>query len=376
MAQIIVGSTGQGDIVYIIQFVNDLRVTDAHIFGHVREVFLSFLRSLIGFQFLDILANMEYAGIGNLVIVLVRVGVIDRHTEFWLIKAVAGQIFLRGVISYIVQEVEGGNRIQIIGDIIGVQREFFTVDLCEIDILRIVGVGAVLGHNDGIVLCAAEGDIHHIFKTRGIVVFNHAGQRSFQIIDRITADKIHIAVANVHIALLIHLAESAQLDVIALFSCTQMDHALRIIQTVLAVILYIFYDEGHTEGFKVGKNACDLILTDRESLVIVIEPAFLAFVEAKTILCVLPGQGLDGINGDLQDDGVTVLDFFLFFFVLCQRKGCNTGHHQNSDQCDHFFRPFHSVSLSFSRSQRYRFPDKRWGTHRSSAFSGWKRWSH
>ena len=200
---------------------------------------------------------------------------------------------------------------------------------------------------------------------------DHIGQAGGNIVNGIFANQIHIAVADIDVALLVHLAEIAQLDIVALFLCGQMKRCFRLVQTVLGIIRHIRDHKGHTVFFKVFQDIQNLFLADGECFIIPVSPAVISLAECQTSAAgIFPGQGQNRIGGNLQDNRIAGADALLLFLIPGQSKGRDTCRCQNNNQYDYALIPFHSASSSYLQSRKCRCPDRPAGKRRSSAASG------
>ena len=162
----------------------------------------------------------------------------------------------------------------------------------------------------------------------------------------VVLDQVHVPVADGDIALGIHAAEIAQLDLIAFVGGGDVDGALRVVQAVLAVVGDVLDDEGGAQGLELLQETGDLLLVHGEGLVIVIDP-LLILVEGQGLVVIAPGEGLHGVGVHLQDDLVGVGDALLLLLVVHHGEGGHADHCQDAQQYVDPFSPLHSAS-SFS----------------------------
>ena len=204
---------------------------------------------------------------------------------------------------------------------------------------------------------------------------NHITEDGVKLIQRVVLNQVDVAVSDGDIPLGIHFAKVSQLDLIRLFLRGQVNGTHGVVQPILPIVLHTLNDKSRAEGLELLQQFVDLVLAHRKILVLVIKPCLIP-VERQSFSLVFPGEGLNGVAGQLQDRFAAVLDLFLALRYLSDRKGGDAGHNENTQQNIKFFRPAHFAASFFSMLPQHRYPGTPAGTRRSSAPSAEKRWNH
>ena len=103
-----------------------------------------------------------------------------------------------------------------------------------------------------------------------IVLVDQVAEHGVELVQRVVLHQVNISVADGDIALGIHCAVVAKQDLISRILCAQINGADRIIQTILAVILYRLNDEGCAESRKWLQQFLHFFFIDRESFIRII----------------------------------------------------------------------------------------------------------
>ena len=142
--------------------------------------------------------------------------------------------------------------LNIILELVGIER----LAVCEVHIVR-ADARAVLVIADGVVFRARERDFLRGVKGRDGIVEDHIPQHRAELVQRVVADQVSLAVAGGDIPLLVHLAEITELDGIGFLASCDGDRANWLCQTVLCVILHIVNGKRRREVLKLRKQIVD-----------------------------------------------------------------------------------------------------------------------
>ena len=211
-------------------------------------------------------------------------------------------------------------------------------------------------------------------KVRHFIMGNHIAEDGVKLSQRVVLNQVDVAVPDGDIPLGIHLAEISQLDLIGLFLRGQVNGTHGVVQPILPIVLHTLNDKSRAEGLELLQQFVDLVLAHRKLLVPVIKPCLIP-MERQSFALVFPGEGLNGVAGQLQDRFAAVLDLFLAPRYLSNRKGGDTGYNQNTQQNIKFFRPAHFAASFYAIPPQHRYPGTPAGMRRSSAPSALRRWN-
>lgn len=126
-------------------------------------------------------------------------------------------------------------------------------------------------------------------------LYNHIPQHRAELIQRIVADQIRLAVADGNIPLLVHFAEIAQLHGVTFFADRDGDRADRLVKTILFVIFYIVNDKRRRKVLELCKQLIYLFFVHGEGAILVIRP-YLILRKRECPFLIRPRKRRDGIR--------------------------------------------------------------------------------
>ena len=211
--------------------------------------------------------------------VFIRAAVVEGNGQRRLIQPERLQFFIRDVVADIVCQVKARQRCQPCVDVVGIER----LAVCEVHIVR-ADARAVLVIADGVVFRARERDFLRGVKGRDGIVEDHIPQHRAELIQRVVADQVSLAVADGDIPLLVHLAEIAELDGIGFLASCDGDRANWLCQAVLCVILHIVNGKRRREILELRKQIVDFSFVHRERRIAVIRPCIALCERERPVL--------------------------------------------------------------------------------------------
>ena len=168
--------------------------------------------------------------------------------------------------------------------------------------------------------------VHSFLKYATPVLVNEVPNLQVKVVQRIGLHQIDVSVPNGHIALGVHGAEIPQGDGVGLVVVQgQIDGAHGGVQAIHPQILGIFNDEGDAELFKQGEKVADFLLIHGKGGILVVGPSLLLPVEGQRLAVIFPGEGLDAVRGQFQNNFIAGADGFLVGFIPAYGKGNHTG---------------------------------------------------
>ena len=210
-----------------------------------------------------------------------------------------------------------------------VQRERLSIPLGKVNVLLAPACGAVLLIGDCIVLHPVKPQPGHLIQLRDVVVVYHVAEPRVKLVQGVAGGQIHLSIPNGHISLGIHGAEVAEQYLVVLLPGAQCNGAYWVIQAVLARILHLLNDEGRREGLERLQQLAYLFSVHGERLISIIEPVPIP-VKRQCLPLIGPGEGLDHVTVDLQDDLSAGFNPLLALLYLEGGKCRNAAHRQDS----------------------------------------------
>ena len=264
-------------------------------------------------------------------LICLLVGVVYGDSELRVVKPVFGQLIVSNVVSYVIRKGQTAYILHIAVYLVLVQRRCLSGGIGVVNVVLQIGIALLVA--DYLVVFS-PGEVHtcHIDKVGNTVVEHHVVKRGVIVIHGIVVDKIHVAVSEGDIALIVQSAVIAHVDRVFFSVCRYVYDAQRVVESVLAVVCHILYDKGSGQSAELGQERLNGLLINGESRVIIPVPHAVAERKGQGRVLILPGQGCYGFCGDFQHDLAALCNGLALFFNHADAYGYTNGQHQYYEQ--------------------------------------------